>query len=158
MNTHAIRSTLIGSLGVALALVAGSAWAITFRITDLGSLGGGSSQGSFGDSLNDSGQATGFSTTSEGETHAFLWDGTRLQDLGAPDEFSNTEGIAINASGQVTGVAPDIEGDAFTAFLWDGTTLTELDAQADPLRALRHSRLRSASVRSASRQAEAEQA
>ena len=35
-----IRSTLIGTLGVALALASGSALAISFRITDLGTLGG----------------------------------------------------------------------------------------------------------------------
>ena len=40
MNTYAIRSTLIGSLGVALALASGSALAISFRLTDLGTLGG----------------------------------------------------------------------------------------------------------------------
>ena len=38
MNTYAIRSTLIGSLGVALALASGSALAISFRITSLGPL------------------------------------------------------------------------------------------------------------------------
>jgi len=40
MNTYAIRSTLIGSLGVALALASGSALAISFRITSLGPLSG----------------------------------------------------------------------------------------------------------------------
>ena len=42
MNTYAIRSTLIGTLGVALALASGSALAISFRLTDLGTLGGSS--------------------------------------------------------------------------------------------------------------------
>jgi probable HAF family extracellular repeat protein len=79
MNTRAIRSTLIGSLGVALALASGSALATSFRITDLGTLGGTNSAGA---SLNASGQATGFSTTADGETHAFLWDGTTMRDLG----------------------------------------------------------------------------
>ena len=40
MNTRKLRSTLIGTLGVALALASGSALAISFRITDLGTLGG----------------------------------------------------------------------------------------------------------------------
>ena len=56
MNTYAIRSTLVGTLGVALALASGSALAISFRITDLGTLGGTSSQGA---DLNASGQVTG---------------------------------------------------------------------------------------------------
>ena len=40
MNTDIIRSTLVRAFGVALALTAGSALAISFRITDLGTLGG----------------------------------------------------------------------------------------------------------------------
>ena len=38
MNTRALRSALIGAVGVALALTSGSAWAITFRLTNLGTL------------------------------------------------------------------------------------------------------------------------
>ena len=79
MNTHAIRSTLVGSLGVALALASGSALAISFRITDLGTLGGTFSSGI---ALNASGQVTGVSATAGGATHAFLWDGTAMRDLG----------------------------------------------------------------------------
>ena len=70
--------TWIGTLGVGLALAWGSALATSFRLTDLGTLGGTSSEGV---ALNASGQATGFSTTAGGETNAFLWDGTTLQDL-----------------------------------------------------------------------------
>ncbi len=40
MNARKLRSTLIGSVGMALALASGSALAISFRITDLGTLGG----------------------------------------------------------------------------------------------------------------------
>ncbi len=40
MNTYAIRSALISTLGVALALASGSALATSFRLTDLGTLGG----------------------------------------------------------------------------------------------------------------------
>jgi len=52
---------------------------MAFRITDLGTLGGTSSDGV---ALNASGQATGTSTTAGGEMHAFLWDGAKLRDLG----------------------------------------------------------------------------
>ena len=45
MNTYAIRSALVGTLGVALALASGSALATTYRLTDLGTLGGTSSRG-----------------------------------------------------------------------------------------------------------------
>ena len=36
MNTRTVRSTLIGSLSLVLALSAGSALAITYRLTELG--------------------------------------------------------------------------------------------------------------------------
>ena len=99
MNTRKLRSTLIGSLGVALALASGSALAISFRLTDLGTLGGTSSEGA---DLNASGQVTGTSATAGGEAHAFLWDGTTMQDLGTLGG-TYSDGVAINDSGQVTG-------------------------------------------------------
>ena len=40
MNTYAIRSALVSTLGVALALASGAALAATYRLTDLGTLGG----------------------------------------------------------------------------------------------------------------------
>ena len=40
MNTYAIRSTLVRALGVALALASGFVSATSFRLTDLGTLGG----------------------------------------------------------------------------------------------------------------------
>ena len=75
MNTFAIRSALVSTLGVALALASGSALSDKLSVTDLGTLGGTSSQGV---ALNASGQVTGSSTTDRDETHAFLWDGTRM--------------------------------------------------------------------------------
>ena len=105
---NAIRSALVGTLGVALALASGSALATTFRLTDLGTLGGTSSSG---DALNASGQVTGYSDTAEGDTHAFLWDGTTMQDLGTLGG-TYSQGVAINASGQVTGSADTADGDA----------------------------------------------
>ena len=44
-----------------------------------------------------------------------------LGTLGGSDSF----GVAINASGQVTGHA-DTAGGAAHAFLWDGTTMLDL--------------------------------
>ena len=99
MNTYAIRSTLVRALGVALALVSGSALAISFRITDLGTLGGDTTQGS---DLNVSGQVTGAAETANGRSHAFLWDGTTMLDLGTLGGVGSI-GSGINDSGQVTG-------------------------------------------------------
>ena len=121
MNTYAIRSALVGTLGVALALASSSALATTYRLTELTLREGTSSNG---EAMNASGQVTGTFTTADGGFHAFLWDGTRMQDLGT---FGGpySDGRAINASGQVTGYAVTAEGYTH-AFLWDGTTMQDL--------------------------------
>ena len=112
MNTRAIRSALLSTLSVALALASGSALAISFRLTDLGTLGGTFSRG---DALNASGQVTGSSSTTGNQAqHAFLWNGTTMQDLGTLGG-SFSRGGAINASGQVTGGAQNAMG-AVTPF------------------------------------------
>ncbi len=48
---------------------------------NLGTLCGSSS---YGKAINDHGYATGWSTLVGGETHAFFWHGTSMQDLGSP--------------------------------------------------------------------------
>jgi probable HAF family extracellular repeat protein len=123
MNTRKLRSTLIGSLGVALALASGPALARTiYTLTDLGTLGG--SRGLVGFDINAAGQVTGSAQTAGGDLHAFLWDGTTLLDLGTLGG-SSSSGVAINSSGQVTGTADTADGE-FHAFLWDGTTMQDL--------------------------------
>ena len=127
MNTRTTRSTLISFLGVALALASGSAWAITFRITDLGTLGGTESVGT---DLNDSGQVTGHSLGVDNSSDtAFLWDGTAMQDLGELEPTGGSAGRALNDSGQVTGGA---SVQLFNhAFLWDGTMMGDLGTLVD---------------------------
>ena len=117
MNAYAIRSALVGALGVAFTLTSGPALARYFRITDLGTLGGGSSTGH---DMNASGQVTGVANTAANESHAFLWDGTTMQDLGTLGG-TRSSGPAINDSGQVTGEAITAGDAANHAFLWDGT-------------------------------------
>ena len=122
MNTRATRATLISALGVAVGLALGSASATTYRLADLGTLGGAES---FGGALNASGQVTGGAATGDGGFHAFLWDGTTMQDLGTLGGTSS--GSDINDSGQVTGYSYTTPtGDFFHAFLWDGYAMRDL--------------------------------
>jgi probable HAF family extracellular repeat protein len=109
----------------AVAAVAGP----RYGVTDLGTLGG---TQSWGYGINNSGQVTGFSYTSEevplGQpplTHAFLWTPTTnngtagtLHDLGSPGVAS--AGYAINDRGQVTGIVHT--GSGHNAFLWTPTS------------------------------------
>jgi probable HAF family extracellular repeat protein len=91
-----------------------NAQAQRYSVTDLGTLGGGTSKG-YG--INASGQVTGEAVTAGGVFHAFLYTpGSGITDLGTLGGGSST-GYAINASGQVTGVAVTANG-ALHAFLY----------------------------------------
>jgi probable HAF family extracellular repeat protein len=115
--------------------VHGFLWNGTTMI-DIGTLGGSTSLGL---GINAAGQVTGTSYVpgnngpfppSTGPTHAFLWNGATMQDLGTLPGGSASNGSVghgINDAGEVT-------GDSFTttfgppdhAFLWNGTTLQDL--------------------------------
>jgi probable HAF family extracellular repeat protein len=96
---------------------------------DLGTLGGTDSQGV---AINDSGQVTGIARAANNNECAFVWknDGTTMQNIGpfggAPPVCQGSEGLAINAFGQITGEA--YAGSESDAFLWknNGTPLNLL--------------------------------
>ena len=72
--------------------------------TDIGTLGGHSTDFSYGSSVNASGQIEGDSINSAGLDHAFIWTNGQFNDLGTlggPD----SSGIAINFLGHATGTA-----------------------------------------------------
>jgi probable HAF family extracellular repeat protein len=97
---------------------------------DLGTLGG---NGSYGYGINDSGQVTGQSlTTEDASYHAFLYDGA-MHDLGTLGG-SYSVGFGINASGQVVGFSATSGDIADRAFLFtSGTGMVDLNTLIDPL-------------------------
>jgi probable HAF family extracellular repeat protein len=84
---------------------------------DLGTLGGSES---LGYAINHCGKVTGSSVTSGGQNHAFLYDGKRMQDLGAI--LGESAGLAINDVGQIAGQTYQRTGGLSHAFLYDSRT------------------------------------
>ena len=94
------------------------------QMTDLGTLGGNFSTGS---AINLSGWVVGASTTSNGGSDAFVWNGKKMVDLGKLAPLSGSESWAsgINDSGQVVG-GTWAAGDVEHAFLYSNGTMTVL--------------------------------
>jgi probable HAF family extracellular repeat protein len=89
------------------------------QMQDLGTLGG---NVSWAMGINDSGKVVGYSYTSDGAQHAFLYDESatpKMQDLGTLGG-NESHAAGISASGQVVGYSYTSDG-AQHAFLYDGT-------------------------------------
>lgn len=94
-----MKTNLFGAgMCVFFALVVSSAHAVSYRIIDLGTLGGSQSVAW---AINAGGQASGDSFVSEtARRHAFLYDGSTMHDLSTLGAASSW-GHGINNSGQV---------------------------------------------------------
>src|ERR1700722_16389230 len=80
-----------------------NAQAPRYSVTDLGTLGGGSSTGY---AINASGQVTGVAVTANGALHAFLYTpGSGMTDLGTLGG-GESKGYGIKESGKETGEVP----------------------------------------------------
>lgn len=100
-----------------------------YSATDLGSLSG--SNGSAALGINNSGQVVGYSSTSNGYSHAFLYNGGNMSDLGTLGGGSESYSEGINDSGQVVGYAFTSDGLAH-AFLYSGGALMDLGTLQGP--------------------------
>jgi probable HAF family extracellular repeat protein len=128
-----------------MGVVAGPALATTYSLLDLGSLGGGGTEGR---AINASGQVTGFSVLSKevqvpcppqkyGQPkqcftkpeHAFLWSAGTMTDLGTLGGL-DSEGVAINGSGDVVGWSAPKSGGQGVAFLWNGHRMAAVSGMA----------------------------
>ena len=90
---------------------------------DLGALSG--ETVCLGESINNSGEAVGYSFYSTENYHAVLWSQGTIQDLGILPGGIGSEAFGINSSGQVVGYAIDSSGVEY-AVLWSGGTIQEL--------------------------------
>jgi probable HAF family extracellular repeat protein len=90
-------------------------------LTDLGTLGGSTSQGT---AINASGQIAGYSLTASGDTHAFLYSNGSMTDLGTLGGTSS-QATALNTGGQIVGYSTTTGGDTH-AFLYSAGSMTDL--------------------------------
>ena len=116
-------------LAFGMALGARPAAATTYVITDLGTLGGTTSNAT---GINASGQVVGSSTTAgDTVTHAFLYSAGTMLDLGTLGG-DNSFGQAINAAGAVVGYSESAGPYSYRAFLRVGGPMVDLGTLGGP--------------------------
>jgi probable HAF family extracellular repeat protein len=115
-------------LGVAIALCLAAAGGVSvahaqsYTYTNLGSLGGNSS---YAYGINNLGVIVGSSSIAgDTATHATLWNGGSVTDLGTLGGFQDSIAFGINDAGQVVGRST--ASGVFRATLWSGGSVTDL--------------------------------
>ena len=101
-----------------------------YRVVDLGTLGGEASEAL---DINNAGQVVGWSETAAGSSHAFLYDGRAMTDLGTLPGGTSSRATAINDRSQIVGSSGiNSYGPLFReyaqGFLWQGGGMRSLGA------------------------------
>lgn len=109
-----------------------------YTLIDLGTLGayrytnGALQNVSSASALNNTGQVVGSSTTSSSFSHAFLYSGGVMTDLGTPlvtdcgTAIAYSGATGINDSGQVLGFSLCSDGSQITSWIWANGTVTQV--------------------------------
>ena len=109
-------AALATALGVALVLAA-PAGAASYRVIDLGTLGGATSAAN---GINGSGAVVGWSKTASGRVHATMWRAGRIIDIGTLGG-PNSAAAAVSNNFAVVGTA-GVAGGGTHGFLWRANT------------------------------------
>ncbi|MBZ5598936.1 MAG: HAF repeat-containing protein [Acidobacteriia bacterium] len=97
------------------------AFAQTYTVTDLGTLGG---NATVAHAINSLGQVTGSSNLTSSVAHAFLYQNGSITDIGSLGG-SSALGLGINASGQVTGYSTQANG-SYRGFVFSNGVMTAI--------------------------------
>jgi probable HAF family extracellular repeat protein len=115
---RAARTVAALAAGLAVSLVlAGPASAASYRVVDLGTLGGATSAAN---DINEAGAVVGWSKTASGRVHATIWRSGRIIDIGTLGG-PNSVATAISNNFAVVGRA-SVAGGATHGFLWRANT------------------------------------
>lgn len=124
LNPMIRRDAARVSPGVAcLVMVAASGVsAQEYTLVDLETLGGTSSRAN---GISEGGTIVGYARTASGVKHAVLWNESGIVDLGAPEEFIVSDGLAVNDSIQVAGRG---EGNpqSYQGYSWESGSWTPI--------------------------------
>ena len=124
MGCHPVQ--IVGAASTASGNTYGFLWQRDTMMTPLGTLGGPNSGAA---AINDADedpttckpvQIVGSADTVSSGTHAVLWQGGTIADLGTlgNPNFSNSDALALNDNGQIVGITDTLSADRH-AFLWD---------------------------------------
>jgi probable HAF family extracellular repeat protein len=98
-------------------------WQVGGAVTLLGSLGG-DPRYTYATSINEAGHVAGYAQAADGETHAFLWRGGEMIDLGTlAGRMSYV--VDLNERDEVTGLSMTADG-SLHGFVWRGGEMIDL--------------------------------